>query len=310
MSSFVRLFGYLAKYRGRTAVLFISILGSVGFSLVVPWITKQVIDIGLTKGDMGLLTTLALSVVAFTFFRGVAAFGQTYLGEYLPQSVAYDLGNAICDHLQYLSFSYHDTNQTGQLMSRATAEVEAVRVFFNQCVAIMATTVVLSSGIEIIFVTMNLKLAMITIVFVPVAALTTFKIGRHVRLVWTAIQQQNAFLTTFLQESITGICVIKSFAREEHQEDGFEGVSRPLNELNVRAAKLQAFNMALLATIVSIATAVSVWIGGRDVVEGTLTIGDLFAHVGYLALLTQPVRRLSNPMCVFDGKVQGLSVSC
>lgn len=292
MPAFVRLFGFLTKYRRRTAFFFLSIFGNVGFSLVIPWITKQVVDIGLSSGDARLLGTLAFAVVAFTFFRGISAFGQTYLGEYISQRVAYDLRNAIYDRIQRLSFSFHDKSQTGQLMSRATADVEAVRVFFNQGIAIMTTTVVLLSGVLIILINMNQRLAIITLVFVPISAISALKIGSYVRPIWTAIQQQNAVLTTYLQESISGIRVVKSFAREAHQEAGFEAVSRTLNELNVRAARLQAFNMPLLTTIVGIATATSIWVGGRDVIEGSLTIGDLFAYVGYLALLTAPVRRL------------------
>jgi ABC-type multidrug transport system fused ATPase/permease subunit len=288
----LRLFGYLRPYWVRTLVAVLSMLGSAGFSLVVPWLTGLAIDVGIDADRPYLLYLFAAAVVASTLLRGLSAFGQTYSGEWLAQRVAYDLRNAIYDHVQNLSFSFHDRNQTGELMSRATADVEAVRWFFAFAVTGLLQIVLLLLGIFAILVQMNLKLAVVTLAFVPVALLAAVRVSSILRPSWARIQEQMATMTTYLQESLAGIRVVRSFARERERIAGFRAENDELHRLQVRQSRLQAFNMPFMTLILSLATAVSLWVGGRDVIEGTLSVGELVAYLGYLTLLALPVRRL------------------
>jgi ABC-type multidrug transport system fused ATPase/permease subunit len=287
----LRLFGYLRPYWVRTLVAVLSMLGSAGFSLVVPWLTGLAIDVGIDADRPYLLYLFAAAVVASTLLRGLSAFGQTYSGEWLAQRVAYDLRNAIYDHVQNLSFSFHDRNQTGELMSRATADVEAVRWFFAFAVTGLLQIVLLLLGIFAILVQMNLKLAVVTLAFVPVALLAAVRVSSILRPSWARIQEQMATMTTYLQESLAGIRVVRSFARERERIAGFRAENDELHRLQVRQSRLQAFNMPFMTLILSLATAVSLWVGGRDVIEGTLSVGELVAYLGYLTLLALPVRR-------------------
>lgn len=267
-------------------------LGTAGFSLVVPWLTGRAIDVGIDADRPYLLYVFAAAVVASTLLRGLSAFGQTYSGEWLAQRIAYDLRNAIYDHVQNLSFSFHDRNQTGELMSRATADVEAIRWFFAFAVTGLVQIFLLLIGIMVILVQMNFKLALVTFAFVPLAVLSAVRVSSILRPSWARIQEQMGTMTTYLQESLAGIRVVRSFAREPERIAGFRAENDNLHRLQVRQARLQAFNMPFMTLILSMATAVSLWIGGRDVIEGTLSVGDLVAYIGYLTLLALPVRRL------------------
>ncbi|MFN8533995.1 MAG: ABC transporter ATP-binding protein [Dehalococcoidia bacterium] len=287
-----RLFGSLRTYWPQTLVAAVSMVGSVVFSLVVPWMTGQAIDVGIKADEPYVLYLLAGAVVVSTVLRGLSAFGQTYTGEWLAQRVAYDLRNAIYDHIQNLSFSFHDRNQTGELMSRATADVEAIRWFFAFAVTGLVQIVLLLAGILIILAQMNFKLALVTVAFLPLAVLSAVRVSNILRPSWARIQEQMAVMTTHLQESLSGIRVVRSFAREPDRIAGFRAENDELHRLQVRQARLQAFNMPFMTLILSLATAVSLWIGGRDVIEGSLSVGDLVAYIGYLTLLALPVRRL------------------
>ncbi|GIW05290.1 MAG: ABC transporter ATP-binding protein [Dehalococcoidia bacterium] len=292
MPAVLRLFGYLRPYWLRTLVAIVSMLGTAGFSLVVPWLTGRAIDVGIDADRPYLLYVFAAAVVASTLLRGLSAFGQTYSGEWLAQRIAYDLRNAIYDHVQNLSFSFHDRNQTGELMSRATADVEAIRWFFAFAVTGLVQIFLLLIGIMVILVQMNFKLALVTFAFVPLAVLSAVRVSSILRPSWARIQEQMGTMTTYLQESLAGIRVVRSFAREPERIAGFRAENDNLHRLQVRQARLQAFNMPFMTLILSMATAVSLWIGGRDVIEGTLSVGDLVAYIGYLTLLALPVRRL------------------
>lgn len=292
MPAVLRLFGYLRPYWPRVLVAVVAMLGTAGFSLVVPWLIGQAIDVGIDAERPALLAVFAAAVVVSTLLRGVSAFGQTYYGEWLAQRIAYDLRNAIYDHLQNLSFSFHDRTQTGELMSRATADVEAVRWFFAFAVTGLVQIVLLVGGIVVILIQMNLKLALVTLAFVPLTVVVAVRVSSLLRPSWARIQEQMGAMTTYLQESLAGIRVVRAFAREPERVAGFRAENDQLYRLQVRQARLQAFNMPFMTLILSLATAVSLWLGGRDVIEGTLSVGDLVAYLGYLTLLALPVRRL------------------
>ncbi|GIW12036.1 MAG: ABC transporter ATP-binding protein [Dehalococcoidia bacterium] len=227
-----------------------------------------------------------------TVLRGLCAFGQTYSSEWIAQRVAYDLRNAIYDRVQNLSFSFHDRAQTGELMSRATADVESVRWFLSFAVTGIVQIVLLLSGILVLMVRLNSHLALVTLAFIPVAVGVALRISSVLRPSWTRIQEQMAVMTTFLQESLAGIRIVRAFAREPERLAGFRNENEHLHALQVRQARLQALNAPLLALLLSMATAASLWLGGREVIEGRLSVGDLVAYIGYLGLLTMPVRRL------------------
>ncbi|MCS7002485.1 MAG: ABC transporter transmembrane domain-containing protein, partial [Dehalococcoidia bacterium] len=215
MSATLRLLGYLRSYLPATALAVLSLLAASAFSLAAPWLIGRAIDLGVGEANTTFLLQLAAGVVLATIGRGVATFGVTYLGEFLAQRVAYDLRNQLYDHLQRLSFRFHDDNQTGQLMSRVTQDVEAARWFFSFGLFSLAQTSALALGIFAILLATHVGLALVTMAFLPLALFVAYRIGAILRPNWNRIAQQQATMTTFLQEALAGIRIVRAFAREE-----------------------------------------------------------------------------------------------
>lgn len=292
MTILLRQLAFLKKYKLRFVLAYVCLFGTAGFSMATPWLVKTAIDLGLGAGDGGVLMVSALLIVAAAAMRGAFAFGQTYLGEYLSQAVAYDLRNAIYDRLQRLSYAYHDRQQTGQLMSRATADVEAVRMFIFQGTLRMVYTLVLFLAACYLMITLNWQLTLLVFALLPVIAWRAITTSTQLRPQWRKIQDSIASSGTVLQENFSGIRVVKAFAREDFESAKFKEEADDLRDLNLGTNRMQAFNTALMSFMQAVLVGVILWFGGHQVIDGHLSLGGLVAFVGYLALLNMPVRSL------------------
>ncbi|MBM2825998.1 MAG: transporter ATP-binding protein [Dehalococcoidia bacterium] len=292
MGILLRQLSFLKKYWIRLILAYGCLVGSVGFAMAAPWIVKYAIDVGLTSGDRGVLIGSGLLVMVTAVGRGISAYGQTYLAEYLSQSVAYDVRNAIYDHLQSLSYAYHDRQQTGQLMSRATADVEAVRNFIQMGVIRTVQTMVMFSWACVLLVSLNWRLAIIVFMLLPLVGYRAISTSVRLRPIWLSVQEGIAALGTTLQENLSGIRVVKAFAREAFESQKFGSLARDLYDTSYSASKIRSFNSATMTFIILSITAAILWYGGREVIIGRLTLGGLVAFNGYLAMLAMPVRNL------------------
>jgi ATP-binding cassette subfamily B protein len=234
----------------------------------------------------------AAAIVGVAVLRGVFAFGQTYLGEWISQRVAYDIRNAIYDRLQRLSYAYHDQQQTGQLMSRATQDVEAVRWFVSMGLLRGSYVVILLIAVLVLMLVTSWQLALVVWAFIPLIAWRSTVMALTLRPLWTTIQEGLARIATVLQEALTGARVVKAFAREEHEGEKFRREAEALFEHSYESSRIQAVNAPLMSGLWLLATAATLWVGGREVAAGQLEIGELTAFLLYLALLQMPVRAL------------------
>lgn len=290
MRIILRLLGYVKPHKSLLLLAYFCLLLSTGFSLVTPYVIGEAIDAVLLRGQLLYLVGAGVLIVAVSLVRGVFAYGQSYLGEALGQKVAYDLRNAIYDHLQRLSFAYHDHQQTGQLMSRATADVEGVRWFIGMGVIRSAYLVLLFLSIcALLFVT-NWRLALIAMACLPIVSFRAVQISTRLRGVWQRVQVKTGELGTILQESLSGVRVVKAYAREEFEQGKFAKKAQELSDENLIAAKVQAFNSPLMNFIFVLALALTLWLGGSEVVQGRLTPGQLTKFIFYLQMLMMPVR--------------------
>ena len=217
---------------------------------------------------------------------------MSYLNEFVSQRVAYDLRNRLYDHLQRLSFAYHDRAKTGELMSRVTSDVDTARVFTGQGVLQIVNTVVLYVSVLALMFFLNWQLALLSLLTLPFLAYHRRAV-RHPRApLFSRMQRQWAQLTAVLQENVTGVRVVKAFAREDFEIGKFERENQVYLERNIAATRLQALVYPLMLFISSIGTIAIIWFGGQQVVAGTLTLGTLLAFSAYLARLAQPTRML------------------
>ena len=300
MRTVLRLFGFLKRYWLRVVLTYVCLLASTGFSLGIPELIKRAIDQGIsldlqtgaTSGDQQVLLIAGLSILGASLLRGLFGFGQTYLGEFIGQRVAYDIRNMLYDRIQRLSFAFHDKAQTGQLMSRATQDVEAVHTFVSMGALRMAFIVATFVGICILLFSMNWTLSLITIAAMPPVAYWGIRLGRRLRPVWTDIQEGIARMGIHLQENLSGVKVVRAFSREPYEIEGFRQKARQYYDDSILSSKIQAFNMPLMAFVFTLTSAVVIWYGGREVVGGRLTPGELTQFYFYMAMMVMPIRML------------------
>src|SRR5262245_49252937 len=266
---------------------------TVGLGLAVPWILKEVLDYGLAQRQLRFLYLAGGILVAVTIVRGLVAYVQSYLGAALAQQLAYRLRNLLYEHIQRLSFAYHDRTSTGELMSRATADVEAVRLFFQFGWTTGFSVALTGLGTIIAMAWLDWRLTGLTLVGVPFVLGVVVGIGRLLRPLQLRVQEQTAALTVILQESLAGIRVVKAFGRERQQAQAFAQAAAALAQEHIAGAAKEALNFPLLTLLLALAVAVTLYIGGRQVMAGAMSLGTLVAAAGYLAQLAQPLRRLS-----------------
>ncbi len=290
MSIFLRIMRYAAAYKYRLILAYFSSIGVAAFALVIPRIIGEAVDQVIGSGDLRPLVMLALAALAVSVGRGVCAYGQQYLGESLGQRVAYDIRNLYFDKMQTLSFAFHDSQKSGDLMSRATADVEGIRMFIQGGAIRGAFMILLIVGVAVILIMTSWKLALMSLVFMPLIILRTSTIMMAMRRNWMAEREEMGRLNTLLQENLSGQRVVKAFAAEDHEKEKFTKGASLVAHYGYTAEKLQAITTSLNNFFFLGGTGVILWFGGSEVVKGHLTEGQLVSFLLYMGLLSMPVR--------------------
>jgi ATP-binding cassette subfamily B multidrug efflux pump len=292
IQTLMRLLGYLGPYRKEVILGYLSMLVVTALNLAIPWIISQAIDRGLAGAELRFLLMTAGLVVGVSLVRGVFAFGQIYLGQWLSFRVAYDIRNAFYRHVQWLSFGFHDRSQTGDLMSRATSDVEQAQRFAGESLMELITIIILIVGVVAVMLWTNWQLALIALLPLPLLLAYTIRFGATIEPMFKGIQDQMGVLSTLMQESLTGIRVVKAFAREPYEVIKFERENDEFYDRRVDMIQLWAHAFPFMSFLNSISIGLILWFGGLQVMAGTVTVGTLFAFVSYIFQLAEPIRRL------------------
>jgi len=214
MQTLLRLSAYLKPYRKEAFVNYFCLLATLGLTLIVPQLIRQAIDQGLTGGDRQFFINSALLILGLALIRGLLGFWLRYLTEWLAQCIAYDLRNQLYDKYQTLSFTFHDHAHTGDLMSRATSDTDQVVRFIGSGLADLAQIAILLVGSLAIMFGASPRLTVLALLPIPVLIAVTFRFGFGQRMLSKRAQDQMGVLSTTLQENLTGVRVVKAFARE------------------------------------------------------------------------------------------------
>ena len=228
-------------------------------------------------------------LVVFGIIFGVFSFLQAYWAEKNSQAVAFDLRNDLFAKIQRLSFSYHDRNQTGQLMIRATDDVEKVRLFIGQGLIQLVGAFILLGGTLIIIFSTNAKLAVVTLWILPVALVLFFVFGGLARPLFNKVQQKLSVLNTTLQENMAGIKVVKAFTREKSEQAKFKDEANILMRQQLVIARVFAFLIPVIFLVANLGQATTLYAGGIQIIHGTLTIGDWQEFSLYLIFMFLPI---------------------
>ncbi len=237
----------------------------------------------------GALMRAAFSIVIFAAVRGLFAFLQSYWAERNSQAVAFDLRNDLYAKIQRLSFSYHDRQQTGQLMVRATDDVEKLRLFLGQGLLQLVGAIILLSGTLILLFTTNAGLALTTLWILPVALVLFVVFSRISRPMFTRVQQRLSELNTILQENLAGIKVIKAFVREREEQVKFRIAADRLMNQQIAIARLFTFLFPFAFLIANLGQATILYAGGQRIIQGMLTLGEWQEFSLYLIFLFLPI---------------------
>jgi len=292
MKSLFRMLRYLRRYWQTTLAAYVSLLLSSAAMLVTPRLLQLLIDQGITARNMPRIVNLAIVMVTIALVGALFQFLQGYLSEKASQGVAYDLRNELFAKIQHLSFSYHDQAQTGQLMTRATNDVELVRHFIGMGFLQLLNAVVMLAGSVAFLVSMNWQLSIVVLIVVPLALGVFGLFATRARPMFTIVQQKLAALNTMLQENLAGVRVVKAFARERYEAERFGDANVALRDTQVHVGQMLALVIPLIFAIADLGTLAVVWLGGLQVIGGALTIGELVAFNAYLLLLMMPVGML------------------
>ena len=299
MSILVRITLMAYHYRTRLSLAYLCFFLAVGFSLLIPWLFGESID-RLVSTESGQivhlnpatleLVILASLILGASIMRGFFDFARTYTTDSLSQLVTYDFRNLIYDKLQHVSFAYHDKEHTGNLMSKATADVEAVRRYVNMGLVRSLEVVVRTIAVTSILIWLNWELALISLVFVPFLVVRSTLVMGKLRQMWLHVQEVNGQLVTVLQENLVGIHVVKAFASEDFERRKYDRKAQELREEYYQSERLQGTNSAWMSFYFTFALGLIVWYGGWEIIRGDLSAGDLTKFVLYLNQLTFPIR--------------------
>jgi ATP-binding cassette subfamily B protein len=290
----------LKKYWKWLILTYVCLLALTAATMIVPIFIGDAVNNALhynantlkVTGDMKLLVFYGIAIIILSLLRGLFSFGQSYFAEYAGQKVAYDIRNGLYDRIQRLSFAFHDKSQTGQLMSRATQDVEAVRFFLSMIVVRLVNLLLTFVVITVILLRMNWSLTLISFACLPFIAFFAVRFGTMMLPLWTTIQQRMASLNTNLQENLSGVRVVKAFSRQKLESQKFDEQTTLLYEPQLRAARIQAFRGPLFNALTALSSALVLFYGGRLVLQGHLNVGQLTEFYLYLGFLIPPIRMI------------------
>jgi ATP-binding cassette subfamily B protein len=291
MRIFVRLLGFLRPYRGRLAWTLLLAGLAIGATVAIPYLTGRAID-RIGSGDRTGLTVLAAVIGAVGVARLALTVGRRLVAGHVSLGVEYDLRQRLYEHLQGLELGFFDHWQTGQLMSRVTVDLQAVRFFLGYGVVFIvqsALTLVLAG---IAMFALQPELAAVALWPVPLVVAIAFRYGRRARPALQEVQQRIAELTADAEENVSGVRVVKAFAREARQLARFHhSVGRVFHQ-SMYATRLRSFYNPFIGFLPNLGLAAILFIGGREVIRGTITKGEFAAFYTYLLMLIAPMRTL------------------
>ena len=295
MRTYRRLTGFLRPYRKQLWGSLIFAWAAMGMTVLIPWLIGRAIN-AIEDGEQPDLLPLALAIVGAGFLRlGLTVVRRLVAGR-VSLAVEFDLRQSFYAHLQRLELGFFDGQQTGQLMSRATVDLQSIRFFLGYGLIFITQNLLTIFLVTIVMVAINPMLALIALAPAPLIVYTASRYNRVSRPALQEVQQRIAELTAEAEENISGIRIVKAFAREEHQLARFRRAVGRVFDQSIYSTRLQAFFSPLIGLLPQLGIALVLLIGGRQVIDGSLSLGDFTAFYTYMVILAGPMRMLGVTM--------------
>ncbi len=291
MKTLLRITPYYSKYRLLLGLGYIAVIGNAFFNLTVPSLIGLAVDQGVTDQNTQKLIEYSVLIVIASALRGLCAFAQNYLGETAAQGGSYQIRRSLYQHVQQLSFSFHDQAQTGDLLTRAMSDVEQLKNFTGRGMLMIFNLLLLVVGVSIALIAMNWKLAILSFFILPLLYWRAAWFSKAMRPLFRDIQDQVSVVATLVQDNAAGARVVKAFGQEQREIDQFDRENENLYQKYYVSTRIQSFNTPLLNFIANGATIVLLWVGGLLVINNQLSTGELVAFYAYLLQIIGPVRQ-------------------
>jgi ATP-binding cassette, subfamily B, multidrug efflux pump len=293
MKNLIRIAPFLKPYAWQISLTLLTLLTLTGLNLLVPRIIQSVIDDGLLRGDTTYLVRSSLLLLGLGLGSALLSLVNRYSAEWVAAHVGFDLRNRMYDHIQYLPFEYHDHAQSGQLISRCIEDVRAIERFSGSSIAELVRFVLLTVGILSVMLSTNVTLAVIALTPMIPLVLMTGNFGTRIGKLFFAVDAAVGEVSNRLQENVTGVQVVRAFARENYEIQRFEAANMDVFRKWVKVVDEWAKIMPTTNWLTTLGTILILFFGGQMVMEGTMTIGAVVAFNAYILMMAEPAQALT-----------------
>jgi ABC-type multidrug transport system fused ATPase/permease subunit len=290
--TFARLLRFLTPYKVGVTVSIILAVGSQAAQIALVWVTKHVIDSALVPRDAHKLWVFVWAIVALGLARALLMGGRRLLSGKQALDVEMDLRQGLYAHLVRLSFGFYDKHQTGQLMSRATVDLQGVRFFLGYGLIFFFQNMLTVVSVTIVLLVFEWKLALIALAITPILIVLAYRYSHVSHPTLREVQQKLADVATVAEENIVGVHVVKSFAQEAAERAKFDARSEAVFDQTIKANRQRALFVPLISWIPLLAQGAVLLVGAHMVTNGSLTVGGFVAFNLYLGMLVMPLRSL------------------
>jgi ATP-binding cassette subfamily B protein len=285
--------GLLRPYRGRMALMFVALLIETGAGLAPPFLAGRAIDAGIRANDLGALDWIVAAFVIVAVLYAVATYAETYLVGWVGTRALQDLRERIFTHIQAMSIGFFTRNNPGVLISRMTNDVEALQQLVTDGVVTIFSSSLTLVGVVVILLALDVKLALITFLTFPLLAIASLIFRIVSAGAYRATRERIAAVTAYLQESLSGVRVVRSFGQEPRHVDEMTELNEANRQINMKTVYLNASYFPAVELLAAIGTAVILLYGGSQAIDGAIEIGIVVSFVGYLTTFFEPIQELS-----------------
>jgi len=285
--------GLLRPYRGRVALTVVAILAATGAALAPPYLAGQAIDAGIEADDIAALTRIVIAFVGVALVYAAATYAQTYLIGWVGTRALQDLRERVFSHLQRMSIGFFTRNSPGALISRLTNDIEALNQLLTSGVVTLFSSGLTLVGVVVILFLLDPGLALVTFLTFPILAVASviFRIASHGA--YRATRERIAAITAYLQETLSGVRVVRSFGQEDRHATAMTELNEANREANMRTVYLNASYFPAVELLSAIGTAAIILYGGRLAIDDAIQVGVVVAFIGYLQVFFDPIQQLS-----------------
>ncbi|HUV28474.1 MAG TPA: ABC transporter ATP-binding protein [Anaerolineales bacterium] len=300
---YTRLLGYVRPYMKWMVISIIALLFSVGLGLILPLVIRNLVDLILVDNDLPQLNRLAIGLFVVFILQSIASFIHRLSLAYVGENAVVDIRVQVYSHLQDLSLRFFGDNRTGEIVSRITNDTALLQSAITDDLVALLRQVITLVGAAVLLFWLDWRLTLIILLGVPFITLTMVWLGRKIRRESEAVQDALAKSASVVEETVAGVRIVKSFARERYEIDRFSSAVDEIYTAAIRRAKIGAVLGPIIGFMAFASITITLWFGAYEVIQGRLTAGDLVAYLIYTMMVAAPIASLAGLYASFQGAI-------